>query len=95
MSKDVAVAVQTFHHSGGTVYAGQEFNADDPFVAEFAPMFSLPAGKTPEAPPVKKYDDGYEEQSVGVLRNLAKQKKVDPSGTKEELVQRLREADAK
>jgi SAP domain len=87
-----AIAIQTFHHSGGTVFAGQEFDADDPFVDQFAPMFSVPE-ETPKTPPTKKYDDGYEEQSLGVLRNLAKQRKLDSSGTKEELVKRLRESD--
>lgn len=95
MSK--AIALQTFHHSAGIVYAGQEFDSGDPFVEQFAPMFSRSVEENPEAsedPKEPHYMDGYEEQSIGVLRSLAKQRKLDTSGTKEDLVGRLRKADA-
>lgn len=90
MSK--AIAMQTFHHSGGTVWGGQEFDSGDAIVQAFLPLFSV-IDPAPSKPAANMYKDGYEEQSLGVLRNLAKQRKLDSSGSKEEIVARLREDD--
>lgn len=92
MSK--AIALQTFHHSAGTVWGGQEFDSADAIVKQFAPMFSVSdAGPSEPVQSTRVYTDRYDEQSLGVLRNLAKQRKLDSSGSKEELVARLREDD--
>lgn len=98
-----AVANQTFHYSGGTIPGGAEFDDDHPLVKEFSTFFDIKSsngesqpGFAPTKEQMKKtLDDGYEEQPISVLRNLAKQKKLDSNGTKEDLVNRLRESDAK
>jgi hypothetical protein len=100
--KGKAVANQTFHYESGTVWGGQEFQKDSPLVEQFPPLFDIQedVDKPVQRPedvdkPAEKPADNYEEQPLGVLRNLAKNKKLDQSGTKAELVERLRRADRK
>lgn len=83
-----ATANQTFHHSHGTVFSGTRLPADHDLVKAYAPLFDF---DEPEEPTLK---DNYEEQPINELRNVAKSRGIDATGSKADIIARLREADS-
>lgn len=85
-----AIVIETFHCSYGTIPAGAEYDSDDAIVKEFPALFRIQAD---DVPPEDEITDDYDTSSLKELRDLAKSHGLTVTGSKDELIARLREYD--
>lgn len=85
-----AFATETFHCAYGTIPAGAEYDSDDSIVKEFAAFFRIVEDEAPATPQIT---DDYDTRNLKDLRDLARGHDLTVTGSKDELIARLREYD--
>jgi hypothetical protein len=85
-----AIVIETFHCSYGTIPAGAEYDSDDSIVKEYPSLFRVIEGDMPADPEI---NDDYDTRSLKDLRDMAKSHGLTVTGSKDELIARLREYD--